>query len=212
MRPTKKERPNSRTMPAAGTRLAYRTVISACPVAMPDPIVFDELGKATSGAVLLPPLALGLAGLALHLSRRRFGGPLLAAFYGCCFRAPHVERHVSLNDGSWHFSDLPTPLTNVGYQGKSGSNSDIAKSTRLTYLGHPRDAALPYLLKHPAARKRQGVGPKCARGMLTGVYFPSLVYDREHPVSSSRAEGPASRSESGVRRNLAASPARRYRL
>ena len=119
-------------MPAAGTRLAYRTVISACPVAMPDPIVFDELGKATSGAVLLPPLALGLAGLALHLSRRRFGGPLLAAFYGCCFRAPHVERHVSLNDGSWHFSDLPTPLTNVGYQGKSGTNSDIAKSTRLT--------------------------------------------------------------------------------
>ena len=66
-------------MPAAGTRLAYRTVISACPVAMPDPIVFDELGKATSGAVLLPPLALGLAGLALHLSHRRFGGPLLAA-------------------------------------------------------------------------------------------------------------------------------------
>ena len=61
-------------MPAAGTRLAYRTVISACPVAMPDPIVFDELGKATSGAVLLPPLALGLAGLALHLARRRFGG------------------------------------------------------------------------------------------------------------------------------------------
>jgi hypothetical protein len=32
----------------------------------------------------------------------------------------------------WHFSDLPTPLTNVGYQGKSGSNSDISKSTRLT--------------------------------------------------------------------------------
>ena len=30
------------------------------------------------------------------------------------------------------FSDLPTPLTNVGCQGKSGSNSDIAKSTRLT--------------------------------------------------------------------------------
>src|SRR6266478_3840170 len=29
-------------------------------------------------------------------------------------------------------SDLPTPLTNVGRQGKSGSNSDIAKSTRLT--------------------------------------------------------------------------------
>ncbi len=90
-------------MPAAGTRLAYRTVISACPVAMPDPIVFDELGKATSGAVLLPPLALGLAGLALHLSRLRLGGPLLAAFYGWCFRASHVECHVSLNDGSWHF-------------------------------------------------------------------------------------------------------------
>jgi hypothetical protein len=31
-----------------------------------------------------------------------------------------------------HFSDLPTHLTNVGYQGKSGSNSDIAKSTRMT--------------------------------------------------------------------------------
>jgi hypothetical protein len=33
-------------------------------------------------------------------------------------------------------SDLPTPLTNVGYQGKSGSNSDIAKSTRLTPSSH----------------------------------------------------------------------------
>jgi hypothetical protein len=83
-------------MPAAGTRLAYRTVISACPVAMPDLIVFDEFGKATSGAVLLPPLALRLAGLALHLSRRRFGGRLLAALYGWCFRASHVsEWHVS---------------------------------------------------------------------------------------------------------------------
>src|SRR5216683_5205152 len=30
------------------------------------------------------------------------------------------------------FSDLPTPLTNVGYQGKSGINYDIVKSTRLT--------------------------------------------------------------------------------
>ena len=38
---------------------------------------------------------------------------------------------------TWHFSDLPTPLTNVGYQGKSGSNSDIAKSTRLTRRGRP---------------------------------------------------------------------------
>jgi hypothetical protein len=82
-------------MPAAGTRLAYRTVISACPVAVPDPIAFDELGKATSGAVLLPPLALGPAGLALRLSRRRFGGPLLAALYGWCFRASHVAWHVS---------------------------------------------------------------------------------------------------------------------
>jgi hypothetical protein len=31
----------------------------------------------------------------------------------------------------WHLSDLPTPPTNVGYQGKSGSKFDIAKSTRL---------------------------------------------------------------------------------
>src|SRR5258705_13894004 len=35
----------------------------------------------------------------------------------------------------WHFSDLSTPLTNVGYQGKNGSNSDIAKSKRLTLRG-----------------------------------------------------------------------------
>src|ERR1700704_5122790 len=33
----------------------------------------------------------------------------------------------------WHFSDLLTPPTNVDYQGKSGSNSDIAKSTRCRY-------------------------------------------------------------------------------
>jgi hypothetical protein len=46
--------------------------------------------------------------------------------------------------GYWPFSDLPTPLTNVGYQGKSGSNSDIAKSTRLTQPGH--GILLPFLL------------------------------------------------------------------
>jgi len=39
--------------------------------------------------------------------------------------------------GFWHFSDLPTSLTNIGYQGKSGSNSDIAKSTRLTPMYGP---------------------------------------------------------------------------
>src|SRR6266478_4076490 len=33
----------------------------------------------------------------------------------------------------WHFSDLLTPPTNVDYQGRSGSNSDIAKSTRCRY-------------------------------------------------------------------------------
>ena len=38
---------------------------------------------------------------------------------------------MSFYVGNWHFSDLLTPPTNVGYQGKSGSNSDIAKSTRL---------------------------------------------------------------------------------
>ncbi len=39
----KKVRPSSRTMPADGTRVVYRTVISTCPVMMPDPIVLGML-------------------------------------------------------------------------------------------------------------------------------------------------------------------------
>ena len=54
----------------------------------------------------------------------------------------------------WHFSDLPTPLTNVGYQVKSGSNSDIAKSTRLTLSGRQCPITIsqnsePPLSRHP---------------------------------------------------------------
>jgi hypothetical protein len=47
-------------------------------------------------------------------------------------RADCVVMVASFDVCFWHFSDLPTPLTNVGYQGKSGSKSDIAKATRLT--------------------------------------------------------------------------------
>jgi hypothetical protein len=36
----------------------------------------------------------------------------------------------------WHISDLPSLLPNVGYQGKSGSDSDIVKPSRLTLSGH----------------------------------------------------------------------------
>jgi hypothetical protein len=32
----------------------------------------------------------------------------------------------------WHFSDLSIPLTKVGYQGKSGSNANIAEPSLLT--------------------------------------------------------------------------------
>jgi hypothetical protein len=36
----------------------------------------------------------------------------------------------------WHLSDLPTRPTNVGYQGKSGSDSDFVKASLLTRNGH----------------------------------------------------------------------------
>jgi hypothetical protein len=45
------------------------------------------------------------------------------------------------------FSDLPTPLTNVGYQGKSGSNYDIAKSTRLAHTRSAGMSVIPPLLE-----------------------------------------------------------------
>jgi hypothetical protein len=48
------------------------------------------------------------------------------------------RRHV----GFWYQTDMPTPLTNVGYQGKSGSNSDIVKPTRLTQLRHEQNILL----------------------------------------------------------------------
>jgi hypothetical protein len=82
-------------MPAAGTRLAYRTVISACPGAMPDPILFDELGKPTSGAVLLPPLALAVARLALQLLHGASEDLFSQRFRDGVFQAAHVEWHVS---------------------------------------------------------------------------------------------------------------------
>jgi hypothetical protein len=34
----------------------------------------------------------------------------------------------------WHLSDLPTLLTNVGNQGKSGNDSDIVKVSRMTQM------------------------------------------------------------------------------
>jgi len=36
----------------------------------------------------------------------------------------------------WHFSDLPILAANVGFEGLSGSASDVAKPTRLTRNGH----------------------------------------------------------------------------
>jgi hypothetical protein len=52
----------------------------------------------------------------------------------------------------------------------------------------------PCGLKEDAVRasgfQKQGQN---ARGMLTGVYLPNLVYDLEYPVSSSSAEGAVSR-------------------
>src|SRR5713226_4408017 len=39
---------------------------------------------------------------------------------------------VAAHESVCTFRTCRPPLTNVGYQGKSGSNSDIAKSTRLT--------------------------------------------------------------------------------
>ena len=46
---------------------------------------------------------------------------------------------------AWHPSDLPTLLTNVGNQGKSGSDSDIVKVSRMARLRHA-DGLLECLL------------------------------------------------------------------
>src|SRR5229473_4159334 len=43
---------------------------------------------------------------------------------------------VAAHESVGTFRTCRPPLTNVGYQGKSGSNSDIAKSTRLAPLRH----------------------------------------------------------------------------
>jgi hypothetical protein len=45
-------------------------------------------------------------------------------------------RRVATEVRVWHLSDLPTLPTNVGYQGKSGSDSDIVKPSLLTHLRH----------------------------------------------------------------------------
>jgi hypothetical protein len=90
-------------MPAAGTRLAYRTVISACPVAIPDPIVSDELGKATSGAssrlracrVSFAPLP---PGASEDLSSRRLTDSV--------FERRTLSGMCLLNDRSWAPSRL----------------------------------------------------------------------------------------------------------
>jgi hypothetical protein len=39
----------------------------------------------------------------------------------------------------WHLSDLPTLLTNVGNQGKSGNDSDIVKVSRMTQMRNAGD-------------------------------------------------------------------------
>jgi hypothetical protein len=77
----------------------------------------------------------------------------------------------------WHFSDLPTPLTNVGYQGKSGRNSAIAKSTRLTRKRHCGVTACPLILPQSRSPVRRVSAPRSrgtaqfqlTYGMLVGL-------------------------------------------
>jgi hypothetical protein len=57
-----------------------------------------------------------------------------------------------------HFSDLPVLAANVGYEGESGSGSDIAKPARLTHLGLRPDRYAGPTLHHfsLAARSQSG--------------------------------------------------------
>jgi hypothetical protein len=85
--------------------------------------------------------------------------------------------------------------------GSQGSPPTCFDTTK-TRNGSPRDAAVVISLDTPCGLKEDAVRASeaqkrraCARGMLTGVHFPSLVYDREHQVSGSSAEGAVSRSK-----------------
>jgi hypothetical protein len=68
---------------------------------------------------------------------------------------------------SWHLSDPPILAANVGYEGYSGSSSNIAKPTRLTQL---RRMAAKFALTHN--RRRPSViasarwNSLCKRGSL----------------------------------------------
>src|SRR6266550_3308428 len=66
----------------------------------------------------------------------------------------------------WHFSDLPILPENVGWEGESGSGSDIAKPTRMTRTGHGVTtdkivlAARPYRHNQAGGRQRFGLRPR----------------------------------------------------
>ena len=59
----------------------------------------------------------------------------------------------------WHFSDLPILPENVGWEGESGSGSDIAKPTRMTRTGHGVTTELKEKLFLPYfSTKKRGTG------------------------------------------------------
>jgi hypothetical protein len=57
-----------------------------------------------------------------------------------------------LSQQNRHFSDMSPLAMNVGFQGKSGSNADIAEPSLLTHFGHlPDDRLRPWLTSKPHA-------------------------------------------------------------
>ena len=91
----------------------------------------------------------------------------------------------------WNFSDIPNERDDVGYQRKSGSGADIAKSTRMTRGGH-----------RPACSNEAGFSPykalvsagtiPCPEPAAPGAGVFPITVDQRNFSNSSRGDGEAS--------------------
>ena len=106
---------------------------------MRDKVGVWSINATTESALSVPRLAdLCHTGLHVHKTRRE-----ATAAGSLTKKSPNPIWGLVC---CWHFSDLPTTLTNVGYREKSGSNSDIAnaidpiRKSGLTQTAYCRDA------------------------------------------------------------------------
>ena len=79
----------------------------------------------------------------------------------------------------WHRAEAAQAQEDVRFQGRSGHFAGSVVSLKMTRNGHPRDAALAYLLKHPNVRSVLKLSLGKRRGRSNREAFRAKVFGTE---------------------------------